>query len=71
VVPRGSEHTLKVATASMPGRHFCKRMDSLVPVDDVLNVAGHRIGTMEVGSALVDHPAVVRKLKEMQEEKEG
>ena len=28
-------------------------------VDDVLSVAGHRIGTMEVESALVDHPAVV------------
>src|SRR3989442_1529268 len=27
-------------------------------VDDVLNVAGHRIGTMEVESALVYHPAV-------------
>ena len=27
-------------------------------VDDVLNVAGHRIGTMEVESALVDHPRV-------------
>jgi acetyl-CoA synthetase len=27
-------------------------------VDDVLNVAGHRIGTMEVESALVDHPGV-------------
>jgi acetyl-CoA synthetase len=27
-------------------------------VDDVLNVAGHRIGTAEVESALVDHPAV-------------
>ena len=27
-------------------------------VDDVLNVAGHRIGTMEVESALVDHNAV-------------
>ena len=27
-------------------------------VDDVLNVAGHRIGTMEVESALVDHKAV-------------
>jgi acetyl-CoA synthetase len=24
----------------------------------VLNVAGHRIGTMEVESALVDHPKV-------------
>lgn len=27
-------------------------------VDDVLNVSGHRIGTAEVESALVDHPAV-------------
>jgi acetyl-CoA synthetase len=27
-------------------------------VDDVINVAGHRIGTMEVESALVDHPNV-------------
>jgi len=27
-------------------------------IDDVINVAGHRIGTMEVESALVDHPAV-------------
>ena len=27
-------------------------------VDDVLNVAGHRIGTMEVESAVVDHPMV-------------
>ena len=39
-------------------------------VDDVLNVAGHRIGTMEVESALVDHPrvaeaAVVGKVHEI------
>ena len=27
-------------------------------VDDVLNVAGHRLGTMEVESALVSHPGV-------------
>jgi acetyl-CoA synthetase len=27
-------------------------------VDDVINVAGHRIGTMEVESALVDHQAI-------------
>src|SRR3989441_8894825 len=27
-------------------------------IDDVINVAGHRIGTMEVESALVDHPSV-------------
>jgi len=28
-------------------------------IDDVINVAGHRLGTMEVESALVSHPAVV------------
>ena len=27
-------------------------------VDDVINVAGHRLGTAEVESALVEHPAV-------------
>jgi acetyl-CoA synthetase len=27
-------------------------------IDDVMNVAGHRIGTMEVESALVDHPSI-------------
>lgn len=27
-------------------------------IDDVMNVAGHRISTMEVESALVDHPSV-------------
>jgi acetyl-CoA synthetase len=27
-------------------------------VDDVINVAGHRLGTMELESSLVDHPAV-------------
>ena len=27
-------------------------------VDDVMNVSGHRISTIEVGSALVSHPAV-------------
>jgi acetyl-CoA synthetase len=50
-----------------PGTYFpgdgAKRDDQgyfwiLGRVDDVLNVAGHRIGTMEVESALVDHPAV-------------
>ncbi|MFN3431243.1 MAG: AMP-binding enzyme, partial [Candidatus Sericytochromatia bacterium] len=28
-------------------------------VDDVINVSGHRLGTMEIESALVSHPAVV------------
>src|SRR5579871_5820563 len=50
-----------------PGSYFAgdgaKRDDGgyywlLGRVDDVLNVAGHRIGTMEVESALVSHPAV-------------
>jgi len=27
-------------------------------IDDVLNVAGHRLGTMEIESALVAHPHV-------------
>jgi acetyl-CoA synthetase len=50
-----------------PGRYFAgdgAKLDEdgywwiLGRVDDVLNVAGHRIGTMEVESALVDHAAV-------------
>ena len=50
-----------------PGRYFAgdgAKVDEdgywwvLGRVDDVLNVAGHRIGTMEVESALVEHPAV-------------
>jgi acetyl-CoA synthetase len=50
-----------------PGRYFAgdgAKVDDdgywwiLGRVDDVLNVAGHRIGTMEVESALVDHPVV-------------
>ncbi len=50
-----------------PGRYFpgdgAKRDERgyywiLGRVDDVLNVAGHRIGTAEVESALVSHPAV-------------
>ena len=50
-----------------PGKYFtgdgCK-VDTdgylwlLGRVDDVMNVAGHRISTFEVESALVDHPAV-------------
>ncbi len=50
-----------------PGRYFAgdgAKVDAdgywwiLGRVDDVLNVAGHRIGTMEVESALVDHQSV-------------
>ena len=53
----------------------CKRDEEgyywfLGRIDDVMNVSGHRISTMEVESALVDHPkvaeaAVVGKLDEM------
>jgi acetyl-CoA synthetase len=50
-----------------PGKYFtgdgCKVDEDgyfwlLGRVDDVMNVAGHRISTYEVESALVDHPAV-------------
>jgi acetyl-CoA synthetase len=52
---------------TFPGRYFtgdgAKRDEDgyfwlLGRVDDVINVAGHRIGTMEVESALVDHADV-------------
>jgi len=51
----------------IPGYYFTgdvavKDKDGYISVlgraDDVLNVAGHRIGTAEVESALVSHPAV-------------
>jgi len=50
-----------------PGRYFAgdgAKLDAdgywwvLGRVDDVMNVAGHRIGSMEIESALVDHVAV-------------
>jgi acetyl-CoA synthetase len=53
--------------AAFPGYYFtgdgCRRDEDgyfwiTGRVDDVLNVAGHRIGTAEVESALVAHPAV-------------
>ncbi|MBM3696049.1 MAG: AMP-binding protein, partial [Actinobacteria bacterium] len=53
--------------SQVPGKYFagdgCKRdMDGyywlLGRVDDVMNVAGHRISTTEVESALVAHPKV-------------
>jgi acetyl-CoA synthetase len=62
-----------------PGRYFAgdgAKRDAdgywwvLGRVDDVMNVAGHRIGSMEIESALVDHPfvaeaAVVGKAHEL------
>jgi acetyl-CoA synthetase len=38
--------------------HCLKRTVYGRPVDDVINVSGHRLGTAEVESALVAHPAV-------------
>ena len=45
-------------------RYFARRLDKdgylgiMGRIDDVLNVAGHRLGTMEIESALVAHPRV-------------
>jgi acetyl-CoA synthetase len=53
--------------SQVPGKYFTgdgARMDEdgyfwlMGRIDDVINVAGHRIGTMEVESALVSHPKV-------------
>ncbi len=53
--------------SQMPGVYFTgdgARRDSdgyfwvMGRIDDVVNVAGHRLGTMEVESALVSHPSV-------------
>jgi acetyl-CoA synthetase len=53
--------------SQMPGMYFTgdgARRDAdgyfwvMGRIDDVVNVAGHRLGTMEVESALVSHPAV-------------
>ncbi|MFZ5624757.1 MAG: acetate--CoA ligase [Gemmatimonadota bacterium] len=66
-VYRDDERYRQTYWSRFPGRYFAgdgAKVDEdgywwiLGRVDDVLNVAGHRIGTMEVESALVDHPAV-------------
>jgi len=58
---------IQVYWSKYPGIYFtgdgCKRDEDgyfwlLGRVDDVLNVSAHRIGTMEVESALVSHPGV-------------
>jgi len=51
--PDGAYFTGDGARVDAEGDHWL-----LGRVDDVLSVAGHRIGTMEVESALVDHPSV-------------
>ncbi|WP_135255555.1 acetate--CoA ligase [Thermus caldilimi] len=61
------ERFLQQYFSQHPGKYFTgdgARRDQegyyliLGRVDDVLNVAGHRLGTMEIESALVAHPAV-------------
>jgi acetyl-CoA synthetase len=57
----------EVYWSQIPGKYFTgdgARVDEdgyfwlMGRIDDVINVAGHRIGTMEVESALVSHPKV-------------
>ena len=63
---RDPERYVQEYWSRWPGAYFPKdgaRRDGgyimvLGRVDDVIKVAGHRIGTMEVESALVEHPAV-------------
>ena len=64
---RDPERFKEVYWSRFPGRYFtgdgAKRDKDgyfwlLGRVDDVMNVAGHRLSTMEVESALVDHPSV-------------
>jgi acetyl-CoA synthetase len=63
------DHDRFIATyfATYPGKYFtgdgCRRDEDgyywiTGRVDDVINVSGHRLGTAEVESALVAHPAV-------------
>ncbi len=53
---------LQIPGCYVTGNVAVKDKDGYITVlgraDDVLNVAGHRIGTAEVESALVSHPAV-------------
>ena len=61
------ERFKQVYWSQIPGKYFTgdgARVDEdgcfwlMGRIDDVINVAGHRIGTMEVESALVSHPKV-------------
>lgn len=61
------ERYIKTYWSEIPGSYFTgdgARMDQdgcfwlMGRVDDVINVSGHRLGTMEVESALVAHPKV-------------
>jgi acetyl-CoA synthetase len=73
------ERYVKAYWSEIPGSYFTgdgARCDEdgyywiMGRVDDVINVSGHRLGTMEIESALVAHPkvaeaAVVGRLDEM------
>jgi acetyl-CoA synthetase len=61
------ERFIQTYFSTYPGRYFtgdgCRRDEDgdywiTGRVDDVLNVSGHRLGTAEIESALVAHPAV-------------
>jgi acetyl-CoA synthetase len=61
------ERFVKTYFSQQPGRYFTgdgARKDEdgcfwiMGRIDDVINVSGHRMGTAEVESALVEHPAV-------------
>src|SRR6058998_3049117 len=64
---RDPDRYRQVYWSQVPGKYFTgdgARIDEdgyfwlMGRIDDVINVAGHRIGTMEVESALVSHPKV-------------
>ncbi len=66
-VYRAPERFFETYFARFPGKYFtgdgCRRDEDgyywiTGRVDDVINVSGHRMGTAEVESALVAHPAV-------------
>jgi acetyl-CoA synthetase len=66
-VYRAPDRFVETYFSRFPGKYFsgdgCRRDEDgyywiTGRVDDVLNVSGHRIGTAEVESALVAHPAV-------------
>jgi acetyl-CoA synthetase len=61
------DRSVKTYWSQYPGRYFAgdgAKIDAdgylwlLGRVDDVMNVSGHRLSTIELESALVDHPAV-------------
>src|SRR5690606_35681769 len=67
IIYKDPERFEKTYFSDFPGMYFTgdgARRDadgyfwSMGRVDDVINVSGHRLGTMEIESALVSHPKV-------------